>query len=509
MASLIESPASLRRSAGILLHPTSLPGPLGVGDLGPASIAFLDWAASAGQSLWQVLPLGPTGHGNSPYACLSSFAGNPLLISPQLLLAEGFAEPSDLRDIPRFPTQHVAFEDVVAWKDGLLRRCSERFFRHAEPGRLEELDSFALHPDQVPWIEDWALYCALKSLLGGKAWTEWPKPLRLRQPGALSEARRELAGEICHHKFLQFVFSLQWGRLRREANSRGILILGDIPIYAALDSADVWANAHLFYLDARGRPEEVAGVPPDYFSPTGQLWGNPLYHWDRMEREGFSWWIERIRANLRLVDILRLDHFRGFVDYWGIPATEQSAANGRWMAGPGAPFFEAVRMALGSLPLVAEDLGLITPAVTDLRRALGLPGMRVLQFAFTGEETNDNLPHRHEDLAIVYTGTHDNDTTRGWFDSLSDVEKARVLHYIHGKPETVPWDMIATAYQSPSRMAIVPFQDVLGLGSEARMNTPGIPGGNWRWRALEDHFTSELAGRLRTLARRWGRPGST
>jgi 4-alpha-glucanotransferase len=488
-----------------------------VGDLGPASIAFLDWAASAGQSLWQVLPLGPTGHGNSPYACLSSFAGNPLLISPQLLLAEGFAEPSDLRDIPRFPTQHVAFEDVVAWKDGLLRRCSERFFRHAEPGRLEELDSFALHPDQVPWIEDWALYCALKSLLGGKAWTEWPKPLRLRQPGALSEARRELAGEICHHKFLQFVFSLQWGRLRREANSRGILILGDIPIYAALDSADVWANAHLFYLDARGRPEEVAGVPPDYFSPTGQLWGNPLYHWDRMEREGFSWWIERIRANLRLVDILRLDHFRGFVDYWGIPATEQSAANGRWMTGPGAPFFEAVRMALGSLPLVAEDLGLITPAVTDLRRALGLPGMRVLQFAFTGEETNDNLPHRHEDLAIVYTGTHDNDTTLGWWTSSGagdstrsreDVEREHdhCRRYLGMKDDReVHWAMIRAALASVADTAIVPMQDVLGLGSEARMNVPAVADGNWSWRLSWEAVTAERAAWLRELALTYGR----
>ncbi len=494
----------ISRSAGLLLHPTSLPSRFGIGDLGSEAEAFLDWAAAAGQRIWQVLPLGPPGFDNSPYDTQSSFAGDPLLISPERLREEGLLDASALKHPPAFPAERIAFGAVIEWKQKLLRLSWERFRLHAPSGIRQELSSFVEGPQQAGWLADWALYAALRRRFGEREWTSWDRPLRRRETAVLDAVRLEMAEEIAYHEYLQFLFFRQWDRLKEAAHRRGVGIMGDLPIYTALDSADVWANARLFQLAEEGRPEWVGGVPPDYFSPTGQLWGNPTYRWDRMEQEGYDWWIERVRANLRLADLVRLDHFRGFVDYWEVPASEQTAANGRWIPGPREKLFTAIRSALGDLPVVAEDLGFITPEVTRLREALGFPGMKVLQFAF-GEPDSDHLPHHHVPESVVYTGTHDNDTTRGWFSALRPEEKKHVLQYLRAEEADIEWGMIRAAYESPAGLAIVPMQDVFGLGSEARMNTPGKSGGNWSWRSRREQFTPELAGRLRQLAERTGR----
>lgn len=470
------------RAAGLLLHPTSLPGRFGIGDVGPSAERFLDWAQAAGQKIWQVLPLGPTG-GTSPYGALSAFAGNPLLISPEKLVEDGLAPRSALDDVPDFPADRVDWDRVREWKEKLFRSAWSLASGSARV--REELAAFRQAPEQKSWIDDWSLFAA--RLATGRA-----------------ADRAELADEIAYQEFLQLAFFRQWERLRWEARRRGIALFGDVPIYVSPGSVELKTHPELFALDAEGRALEVAGVPPDFFSKTGQLWGYPLYRWDRMAQDGYAWWIERLRAAFRLTDLVRLDHFRGFVEYWAVPAGEPTAANGRWRPGPGRALFDSVERALGDAPLVAEDLGTITPDVRALLADLGIPGMKVLQFAFYGED-GPYLSHRHVPNAVVYTGTHDNDTARGWWDGLTGEERGRVRDYLGSDGSAIEWDLIRAAYTSVAERAIVPLQDVFGLGREARMNTPGEGVGSWSWRAREEDFTPERAARLRHLAALTGR----
>ncbi|HET8774278.1 MAG TPA: 4-alpha-glucanotransferase [Thermoanaerobaculia bacterium] len=482
-----------RRAAGVLLHPTSLPGRYGIGDLGDELVAFLDWAASAGMKLWQVLPLNPPGYGDSPYGCLSSFAGNPLLISPQRLLQDDLLAPEDVADLPSFPPDHVEFERAAAYKFALLRTSWKRFSAQAV------LDAFVSAPEQQGWLDDYALYMALKERSGGGPWWEWGRGLVEREPDAVAQARTELADEIRFWQYLQWLFFRQWGFVREIARARGIRIVGDVPIYVAGDSADVWGNRELFHLGADGQPTVVAGVPPDYFSKTGQRWGNPLYRWDAMRETGFRWWVARVQTNLRFADVIRLDHFRGFAAYWEIPASEPTAVLGRWMPGPGLALFDAIRNALGQLPLIAEDLGFITDDVHELRRATGLPGMKILQFGF-GQDDSPHLPHRFAPRTVAYSGTHDNDTARGWFDQAGKDEKERALAYLGCREASeVPWGLIRAAYTSVAETAIVPVQDILGLAGDARMNTPGKEIDNWSWRLQPGALTREHSEKLRQL----------
>ena len=491
----------MRRSAGILLHPTSLPGPYGIGDLGPEAERFLDWARDAGQSWWQILPLGPPDSHGSPYTSRSAFAGNPMLISPQLLHRQGLLEPADFDDPPSFSTDRVAFDRVGAWKSRLLRRSWDRFRSHATQEQREELESFRRRNNV--WLDDWTLFTTLRRR-EDRGWWRWPPELKRREADALESARRSESDEIAFHGYLQWQFFRQWQRLKEEAGRRGIRVIGDLPIYVALDSAEVWANPHLFELDQEGRPQAVAGVPPDEFTRTGQLWGNPLYRWQRMAEDGYSWWVARLAATLELCDLVRLDHFRAFAAYWRVPAAEETAEHGTWVDGPGLPLFEALRQALGDLPLIAEDLGVITRDVEALRRDAGLPGMKVLQFAFS-EPDSRHLPHRYQRSSVVYTGTHDNDTTRGWYRGLDRAAKRRVRSTTGSGARRVHQALIRLAYTSVADLAVVPMQDVLGLGSEARMNVPGSAGGNWSWRLDASALEPKIAERLRSLAELSGR----
>jgi 4-alpha-glucanotransferase len=489
------------RAAGVLLHPTSLPGRYGIGDLGDELVAFLDWAASAGTSVWQVLPLNPPGYGSSPYGCLSSYAGNPLLISPQRLVQNGLLPARSVEELPSFPDGRVDFDAVSALKMRLLRESLACF---EAKGRIEQKDDFKRFESDNKWLPDWTLYASLKAQHGGREWSAWPHELVIRDKGALEASTRELAGEIRFQKYIQWLFFVQWGEVRRAAAERHIRIMGDVPIYVAADSADVWANRHLFELDEQGAPSVVAGVPPDYFSATGQRWGNPLYRWDRMQETNFRWWVSRIRAALRFADVIRLDHFRGFAAYWEIPASEPTAIHGRWKPGPGKPLFDAIRAGVGDVPLVAEDLGFITDEVNELRRSVGLPGMKILQFGF-GDVDSPHLPHRYERKTVVYTGTHDNDTAVGWYEQATPAERELAREYLGCDAEDVAWGLTRSAYLSVAETAIVPVQDILGLGSEARMNRPGATGDNWSWRVLPGALTGAHAERLRRLAAISGR----
>jgi 4-alpha-glucanotransferase len=488
------------RAAGVLLHPTSLPGPYGVGELGSEALQFLDWAVEAGLRVWQVLPLGPTCPDGSPYSSPSAFAGNPLLISPEGLSHAGWLHEDDFETRPVFRPEQIDFQQVAQWKARLLRRSWKRFLREASSREREELDAFAQHTDQAYWLEDWVLYAAIKEHSGGRPWTRWGRGLRDRDEETLRAASRELAEEIDYQRYLQFVFFRQWERVRQEAHARGLTLFGDVPFYVAPDSADVWAHRDIFKLDSTGRPTRVAGVPPDYFSETGQLWGNPVYRWNRLAQQGYHWWIERIRANLRLVGSLRLDHFRGFAGYWEIELPAETAAEGHWVAGPGRALFDALQAELGGLPLVAEDLGVITEDVEALRDGLELPGMHVLQFAFDDPQSK-HLPQNHPMRSVAYTGTHDNDTLRGWFEGLDEDQRRRVVDQVGDGPNGVVWSLIGATYGSPAVLALVPLQDMLSLGSEARMNRPGTTRGNWRWRVQGAALTLELAAQLRELAR--------
>jgi 4-alpha-glucanotransferase len=467
-----------RRRAGVLLHPTSLPSGFGIGDLGPAAFDWLEYLSRARQSVWQVLPLGPTGFGDSPYASPSAFAGNPLLIAPEPLLEQGLLGDDDVHDLADLPTDTVNFGSLQPLKERALQFAFERGYDTLRPSIQQ------FRKNHADWLDDYALFSALQDELGSP-WTDWDAPLRARDPAALAAARERLAERVDFHEFGQYLFFTQWVALRDRARQLDIAIMGDIPIFVAHDSADVWAHQHLFKLDERGQPVVVAGVPPDYFSATGQLWGNPLYDWEGMAGEGYAWWIARFRHLLELVDLVRIDHFRGFEAAWEVPADATTAIGGQWVRGPGDAVFTAIAAALGGgqPPVVAEDLGLITDEVRALLKATGFPGMKVLQFAFGDDAHNPYLPHNYQDPnCVVYTGTHDNDTTRGWLATASEHEREHLARYLGSdRPQTTE-ALIRLALSSTANTAIVPLQDVLDLGSQARVNTPGAAAGNWTWR---------------------------
>jgi 4-alpha-glucanotransferase len=506
---------SFSRSSGILLHPTSLPGRFGVGDLGPEAYRFADFLTAAGQSLWQVLPLGPTGYGDSPYACFSAFAGNTLLISPERLADDHLIERDDLSAVPDFSDdERVDFDRAHDLKERLLLKAFARFKRTTDTGLRSAFLTFCER--YASWLDDYALFRALKDRNGGVAWNEWDAQLVRRDAAALRRAREELHDEIEAQKFYQFLFFKQWFALKDYCNERGLKLIGDIPIFVAHDSADVWTNPDEFKLDERGAPLVVAGVPPDYFSATGQLWGNPLYNWEKMRAEGFRWWIARVEATLQTVDIVRIDHFRGFAACWEIPGGDKTAERGRWVEAPGRELFAVIRQALGELPIIAEDLGVITPDVEALRDDFGFPGMRILQFAFGGDPSNQDLPHNYHRNVAVYTGTHDNDTTVGWYESEAGAGSTRdaaqvarerefCLKYLHTDGRELHWDFIRTVFASVAGTAIVPLQDVLGLGTRARMNLPNSTSGNWAWRYKKGALTRALGERLKELAELYGR----
>ena len=494
------------RSSGILLHPTSHPGRYGIGELGREAYQFIDFLAQSGQKLWQILPLGPTGYGNSPYMSFSAIAGNHLLISLDLLREKNLLSEADFEDIPDFPLDQVDFEQLIAWKIPLLRKAASNFVKGSDTILYKQFAGFCA--GNADWLEDYALFMALSHAYPGKAWMEWPTEIRERHWGALETPKQELQEEIFLHKFLQFEFFEQWLALKRYANSLGIEIIGDIPIYVSHNSADVWANPQVFRLDTQtGNPLEVAGVPPDYFSETGQLWGNPLYNWDYLKNTGFDWWVRRLKAVLSLVDIIRIDHFRGLEAYWAVAFGQENAINGHWLKAPGYDLFNTIGARLGKLPIIAEDLGDIDQAVLDFRDHFAFPGMKILHFAFGGDAGNPYLPFNVERNCVIYTGTHDNNTTVGWFqDNANDYEKARLYQYL-GAPsgQGVAWDLIRLAYSSVANQAIVPLQDVLGLGSDARMNTPSVAEGNWSWRYRQEALTGEYSERLRDLVNLFGR----
>ena len=514
------------RASGILLHPTSLPGPYGIGDLGPAAYRWVDWLAGTGCKLWQVLPLGPTGYGDSPYQCFSAFAGNPYLISPEFLLHDNLLHSNDILEQPEFDPERVDFGTLIPWKLNLLERAFKHFSSEpstsASTGSAQQLrvgsgnissdpstcpsgtmslrasfDSFST--ENASWLDDYALFMAIKEAHGGGSWDGWPKPLRKRDPAALDDARKTLASSISRYTFYQFVFFRQWNTLHDYAHQKGLRILGDIPIFVANDSSDVWSHPDLFFLDSDLKSIVVAGVPPDYFSPTGQLWGNPLYRWEVHQSTGYKWWLERLDATLKLVDILRIDHFRGFAGYWEIPAGSPTAEVGRWVLGPGADFFYAVIANLGAdLPIIAEDLGLITPDVTALRDQFALPGMKVLQFGFSGPD-NPFLPHSYPQNCVVYTGTHDNDTARGWYESAPKTEKDFARRYLGIDGSDFARDLIRAAWKSTAVFALAPLQDFMALSTEARFNYPSRLGGNWKWRMRDTALSGELQESIREL----------
>jgi 4-alpha-glucanotransferase len=489
--------ARFARCSGVLLHPTSLPGRFGIGDLGPEAVAFVDFLAAARQSLWQVLPLGPTGFGDSPYQCLSSCAGNPMLVSPEKLVSDGLLPAEALDKAPAFPGGPVDYGAVIDWKGRLLERSLEHFQKTASPAWRHRFEVFC--DDCAPWLDDYSLFKALKDSHGGRVWTSWEPELAGRKKEALAAWGKKLEKQVLAQKYYQFLFWTQWRELKAYANGRGLKVIGDVPIFVAHDSADVWANPGLFLLDSKGEPTVVAGVPPDYFSATGQRWGNPLYRWDEMAKQKYRWWVQRFAAALGMYDLLRIDHFRGFEACWEVPASEKTAANGRWAKVPGAELFEALRSRLGELPVIAEDLGVITPEVTALRERFGFPGMKILQYAFGWDPNSDFLPQNFTRNCVVYTGTHDNDTTRGWYAAAKDYEQDYARKMLDRDGKNITWNLIHAAMTSVASMAIFPMQDLLDLGSEARMNTPGVASGNWRWRMREGTLAPALARKLGEL----------
>lgn len=487
-----NSPFAQRR-AGILLHPTSLPGDYGSGQLGTEAFRFVDFLVAAAIRIWQMLPLGPTHADFSPYQCTSVHAGNPRLISLQRLVEWGWLEA----------IASGTDQCTESWRNGQLQVAYAGFRRMASDYERAEFSDFKER--QSTWLNDFTLYEALRAEQHNHGWFDWPPTLRDRHADALSEARRRLAAQCEQSAFNQFVFFKQWHALRDYANERGVWLFGDVPIFVAYDSADVWAHRDCFRLDTEGRLEVVAGVPPDYFSATGQRWGNPHYRWERIEQDGFRWWIERMRTQRELFDLIRIDHFRGFEAFWEIAASAETAIDGHWVKAPGEQLFQALRNSLHELPLVAEDLGVITPEVDALRQRFGLPGMKILQFAFGGQADNPYLPHNHEALSVVYTGTHDNDTTLGWYQGLDDHTRAHLHEYLGHPDEPMPWALIRTAFASVATLAVIPMQDALGLDGAHRMNTPGVAEGNWRWRFDWQQLPDDLAGRLRRLVEVYGR----
>jgi 4-alpha-glucanotransferase len=504
------------RCSGILLHVTSLPGPHGIGDLGPTAYEFVDFLAESGQTIWQVLPMSPTGYGDSPYQCFSAVAGNPLVIDLLKLQDPGLLRPQDFAIAQQLPTDFVDFGKVIAFKQSLLRKAAQEFFLNINASvSATAFEKFC--GENAWWLDDYALFMAAKDHHHGAVWTEWDSGLAQRDLRALLDWRKRLSPETEVHKFAQFEFFRQWESLKSHCHRHGIRIMGDIPIYVAHDSADVWSHRELFQLDEHGRPTVVAGVPPDYFSATGQLWGNPIYRWDVLARDGYRWWIDRFRASLKLFDMVRLDHFRGFEAYWEIPGGASTAIGGRWVKGPGRELFEVLRKELKELPVVAENLGVITPEVEDLRREFGFPGMSLLQFAFGNDPQGPSVrPHNYSRELVAYTGGHDNDTTVGWWTSTGigestrtaeDIRKEREFTraYLGFENEPIHWVFIRAVMASVAGIAIVPLQDVLGLGNEARMNLPGTVSGNWKWRYRRAALTPEIRSRLKELALNYDR----
>lgn len=500
----------LNRSAGILLHPTSFPGPYGIGGLGKSAYDFLDFLKKSGQCLWQILPLGPTSFGDSPYQSFSTFAGNHLLIDPDALIEQGLLEQEDIEKTDFDPLK-VDYGQVTPYKNLLFKKAFTRFISQKKP--LPDFVKFCR--ENRVWLDDYALFMALREYFiqerkdmdsALQMWPAWPADLAQRKKTELAFWKNELQESITFQKFMQYIFFEQWNKLKSYANKLGISIIGDLPIFVSMDSADVWAHPELFDLDEDGYPSRVAGVPPDYFSETGQLWGNPLYNWKRHKETGYEWWIERIRHTLKMTDILRIDHFRGLDEYWAIPAGEQTAINGKWLKGPGRSLLDAVRKKLGDLPFIAEDLGIITHRVEALRNKLELPGMKVLQFAFESGPDGGYLPHNYDSPnAVVYTGTHDNNTSWGWYHSASAEQQDFFRRYLNVTGEDVSWDMIRLAYSSIAAYAIVPLQDAMGLGSDFRMNTPGSAIGNWKFRYTEEMLTDTVAYGLNYLAKLYNR----
>jgi len=497
------------RRSGILLHVTSLPGDHGIGDFGKSAHEFVEFLAAAGQKIWQVLPLNPTGYGDSPYQCFSAFAGNPVFIDLGSLAQEGLLAESDLANVPKFPDEQVAYDQVISFKLELLHKAARTFFADRSEDNRRAFDLFC--EQRKEWLEDYALFMACKKVHEDVAWVHWDVGLRRRDPAVLREWRNNLSEEVEFHRFAQFEFFRQWEKIRARCRRHGISIMGDIPIYVAHDSSDVWAHPELFRLDEQGRPTVVAGVPPDYFSATGQLWGNPIYRWDVSASSGHRWWIERCRASLEMFDLVRLDHFRGFEAYWEVPATASTAAEGKWVQGPGAEFFRVLQAELKELPFVAENLGVITPGVEALRNNFGFPGMSLLQFAFGKDPQGPSFrPHNYSRELVAYTGGHDNDTTVGWWTSSGVGESTRTEEdireehdftraYLGFQSGEVNWIFIRAVLASVANTAIVPLQDVFGLGSEARMNLPGTVSGNWKWRYKSNRLTKEIRDKLLTL----------
>ena len=491
---------NFKRAGGILLHPTSLPGRYGIGDLGPQAFRFVDWLALTGSKLWQLLPLGPTGYGDSPYQCFSAFAGNPYLISFDALIEDGLLTEDDFVSMPKFNDSKVDYGQLIPWKLYILEKAFSSLSSTSE-GFRGEFEQFCR--ENASWLDDYALFMSIKEANGGGPWSEWKEPLRKRELAAMEKARADYADNIQRHSFYQFLFFRQWNRIKAYAHEKGITIIGDIPIFIAYDSADAWSNPELFFLDDESLPTVVAGVPPDYFSVTGQLWGNPLYKWSEHQKTGYAWWIERFHSVLNLVDIVRLDHFRGFAGYYEIPFGNPTAEHGQWVTGPGKDFLAALTPALGggngeTLPIIAEDLGVITPDVVELRDSFHLPGMKILQFGFSSP-ADPFLPHNYSSNCVAYTGTHDNDTVCGWLETAPEKEREYALRYLNTDDSNFAWSMVRAVWASVAVYAVSPMQDLLGLGGEARMNFPSRLGGNWEWRMAEEDISLDLAERIKAL----------
>ncbi|AFY73613.1 4-alpha-glucanotransferase [Synechococcus sp. PCC 7502] len=497
---------SFKRSSGILLHPTSLPSRFGIGDLGTSAYGFIDFLEASGQKLWQVLPLGPTGYGNSPYMCFSAIAGSPMLISPDLLIKQELLWESDLESLPDFERDFTDFDRVIPYKTNIFRLAYDRFKNRFITNENPEFTDFCAN--QSIWLDDYALFMAILETYEHKPWHTWEEAIAQREPEAIRHHTELLQEQISFHKFLQFQFFKQWAELRGYANQKEILIIGDIPIYVAHNSADVWANPSIFVLDPESfEPALMAGVPPDYFSETGQLWGNPVYNWEVLQQDNFSWWINRFKFMLQYVDIIRIDHFRGFESFWQVPSGEDTAINGEWKLAPGQELFTTLRAVLGGLPILAEDLGIITPEVEALRDQFEFPGMRILLFAFGGDSNNIYLPHHYVKNSLVYTGTHDNDTAVGWWQRASEHEQELLTNYVGvDEVKEINWLLIRLALASVSDLAVIPLQDIWGLDNTARMNMPGTATGNWAWRySSNDLLTSDLSDRLRNLTQLYSR----
>jgi len=488
---------NLERCSGILLHPTSLPGPDGIGDLGPEAYRWIDFLHATGTQGWQILPLGPTGYGDSPYQCFSAFAGNPFLVSPVLLLESGLLKSSDLHQRPEFPEEKVDFGPVIQWKNQLLDTAYERY-RTLNSRQIEEQFNRFIEANTM-WLEDYSLFMAIKESQGGHPWSDWPHPLKFREAQALDQVRQELAALIEKVKFSQFLFHEQWQNLKNYAHAKGIRIIGDMPFVIAFDSADTWANPQFFLMDENLAPTMVAGVPPDYFSATGQLWGNPLYNWPVHTEQAYDWWARRLGSVLSMVDLVRLDHFRGFAAAWHVPFGSENAINGEWIKSPGLELFTALKQRFPDLPIIAEDLGVITPDVEELRDGFNFPGMKILQFGFSGDPEDTFLPHHYPVNCFAYTGSHDNDTAQGWFNHATPGEQQFCLDYLGAHENEVPQAMIREVWRSAARFTVAPMQDFLGLDTEARMNLPGCPSGNWSWRMPKQALTDDLRNQVYKL----------